>query len=256
MKLYHDTLYCVFPSILSLLFLPALRRRPKLIAILLLLPLSYVALCTFVHLNENLDHNSIKFLCLSLLGLAVLLCIRSLELVDSISRVIHIVSSLVLLVAACSLTMLIEMNALLNAAVGLLIGTASIAIGLMADIELQWKQKLDIHSGGGAAYLFPRHSGIILCALMLFGSIPGSLLFLIEDVMLHEISEFSVAGCVLVLMVTGIASVSAYRLFTQNFCGRTLYDLPVALRRDPSRWLGILILLFIVVGLTPALFLK
>jgi hypothetical protein len=85
--------------------------------------------------------------------------------------------------------------------------------------------------------------------------VPGSLLFLIEDILLHDLSEISAMLVVLTLLITAITSVSSYRVYTKVFVGRTDFVLPSHLRRDPSRWVGLLILFFILLGLNPWIFL-
>lgn len=246
----------LLPSILASFFLPELRKRKLLWFALFSIPLSYLLISVTAHLLMNVERTQASLVSVFLLAVSCGLILRSLNEAHYLAKIIHISAGLSLLITASSFTALGDELPLLSAAVGILSATTFIAGGLMADLEDQLGQSLNVDSPRGLAFLFPRHAGWVLCCLMLFGSIPGSLLFLIEDVLMHEFSVISSLGCALVLLVTTLASISSYQIYVQAFCGRNLEELPARLRREPSRALGFLLLLIVGAGLAPALFLR
>lgn len=237
----------LIPPFLATCLLPELRRRRGLAATLWISPITFTLVTRYAA-----DFPAVS---IALLSASAGVAITSLAEEQFIRRVVQINMALTLLLMGASFTMLVFHLPLLCASAGLLAGTAFIAAGLMADIELQWQQKITMHSAGGLSFLFPRHSGWILCCLVLFGSAPGSFLFLIEDILLHEFSLVSWLGCAAVLAITMVAGFSAYHIYTRAFCGRNLEMLPTRLRRDPTRLVGLLLLIIIFLGLVPGLFL-
>jgi hypothetical protein len=194
------------------------------------------------------------------LGVAAALVIRSLTTPSVVHRLNLTASSILLLIASCLATELCTFGGLLSGAFGITLGIQAISGVLLADLESQLGRPLDSVTEDpsikvtGLAFLFPGHSGLFLLCVLLLGSVPGSLLFMIEDLLLHELFIRNWIYCVGILFITGTSGISLYMAYTDVFCGRAPESMPESWRQEPPRALRFLLLLFLTLGLLPALF--
>jgi hypothetical protein len=109
----------------------------------------------------------------------------------------------------------------------------------------------------GIAHYLPRSSGLLLIGVMLMSCSPGSILFMIEDLLLHFALEESLVCLGLTLLITLVCGVSLYSGYMWMFSGynTALHQETVFRPKEPT-YLGLkLSLLFaIVVGIMPGFF--
>ncbi len=188
--------------------------------------------------------------------ISVYMVISSLSVKRMITRLDYVCIALQLLIASCLSTELNHEGYLLSATFGILLGLQCIAVVLLKDIESQMGVEISMGVQEGIAFLFPSHNGLLLLTLFLMGSVPGNLLFLLEDLLLHELFLRHIVFCLSLLLSSSLSGISLYYAYTEVFCGRAPDSLPEKLRAEPAFALRVFLLLFIFLGLLPALFLK
>jgi hypothetical protein len=190
---------------------------------------------------------------LLLLGLGSLAAILSFEAPRLSQRFILVGCAHGLLLLVCqSMGLLSQSNLLMINGVltGLMVFAA---LRIVRDIEAQGGLLIESGQVKGLAIAFPHHSAAVLALSITLGIAPGSLLFMMEDVLLEHILHDGPWAFAMVLILSVLLASSLYRSYTQFFMGsdrRWIYPPPVKANIIVF-WATFLVLLSIILSVYP-----
>lgn len=93
------------------------------------------------------------------------------------------------------------------------------ALAIVRDVESLAGVRLRAQKIHGLGLSFPHHGTALLALMILLGIAPGSLLFMMEDVVLERILSYGIFPFILVLILPVLLSTSLYRSYTEFFMG-------------------------------------
>lgn len=190
---------------------------------------------------------------LLILGLAALAAILSFEAPRLSQRFILVGCAHGLLLLVCQSMGLLSQSNLLVVN-GVLTGLMVLAaLGVVRDIETRAGFQVKSGQVKGLAMSFPHHGSAILAMSITLGIAPGSLLFMMEDVLLERILLYGPWAFAMVLILSVLLACSLYRSYTQFFMGydRRWINPPPVKANIAVFWAMFLVLLSIILSVFP-----